>query len=192
MVGPDDFLQLQGGFTGQLRKLAQAFIRAALALLALIGRFGEDGETGELRAESIVQIPRNARAIVGQGGVLFETMDAPDITEPPAIEAENARPDAERNRRIEPPGLIIVRLQMDGHARARRVPDAVLVGGDDVEATAAWAQVRVVSRPTRTRFHPVVTQSFEAVLEAQFLRGGERAGGVSDFEDVGVAGGKIQ
>ena len=98
------------------------------------------------------------------------------------------RPEQRHNRgraySEKPSGPVEGRKYRDADRRPGGVPDAIAVGGDEVERISARRQVGIVSGPTRADVDPVRLEAFEPVFEPYLRRVDEADAGVGDFQIV--------
>ena len=92
------------------------------------------------------------------------------MTHAPPPQPRRARQRDKADETVEPIRVVERRADDDGERDAGLIPDAVVIGGDHLEAIAAARHVRVVGDAARARFDPVAIVAFEPVAEADALR----------------------
>ena len=90
--------------------------------------------------------------------------------------------DQQRPEAAKPPRLPKVRAQDKRNRGACCVPEALLVAGDDLETILARIDIVVMRGSAGARVHPIGINSFELMLEADFLRCLEVQRGVAEFQ----------
>src|SRR5580704_19765386 len=76
----------------------------------------------------------------------------------------------ENTQGVEPGGLKPCRKNRERYISARGVPDAVIVGGDDMKRVPAWRQAAVIRFSSCTGFLPLLINTFQFAAKVDSLR----------------------
>jgi len=151
--------------------------------LVVAKKFGEDFE-----------LDRDADVALGEGVVDFAG-DAVALGEDGAefaLGAKEAETEGEEyesggegeKKKVEPDGLVEMRLQLEGEGCAGCVPEAVIVRCLNAEGVIARRNAGVVGGAARTGVGLLMIEALEHVTVADFLRSGEAEAGVVELEVI--------
>ena len=132
LSGPDDFVHGLGEVT---RGLSDALeIRVRLLRIAA-GEFGEQRNLRQARADVVMDVLRDARAVAFDGVLVFHAGEfAAKFEHGHAADGEgHAAEHGDADEDEEPGGLVEIGFDGELDGGAGRVPNAVVITGDDVE-----------------------------------------------------------
>src|ERR1019366_171392 len=186
--GPDNFVERTRGLARRGADLLRVLLDFTGQILVGLGHFAEQRDLREIRAQLVVEVARDAGALLfdqflllrnAQLAFQFGSRDQINDSRQRAKQGQRGRDD-ERTRLPER------RLDDDGNGRAGVVPNAILVAGGDAKHIFARRQPGQVRHPLTARVRRFFIAAFELVFEPhrklRALRRGKIQAGEMDFQ----------
>ena len=135
-------------------------------------KFEHQRHLGHARAEIVVQILGDARALLVQHRLLFQQPHScaqsaeRDVTH----HGDNCGREGHHQQRTKPPGLPNKRTHIERQIETRLIPNAGFVAGGDFKFVMARRQMRILGDSFGSTFDSFGVESFQVIAKLNILR----------------------